>query len=425
MTTPADVVSFRGFPRGLDNRRHETEALEPNEETLTSLRVADNIDITQTGNLKRRKGYSQVIPGYAHSLYSHRDFPFLLAVVNGGLRVYDQAFNVVATKPVSSSAPVAYSSPHAGDVYWTNGVENGRVDRFGQHRRWGLPVPPFVSYSVVSGGAFSPGKYLLSQRYISSWGEVSGASEPIEVSILSVSSYLYVSIPSLSDPDIAGVEVFCTTTNGDALYHIGTFPLGATVSLNPSNLTTGFPLDTVNLSPPLPGSYICSYRGRIYVARDNMLFATEPLHYGLVDYSKSVLLFPSPITMLYPVADGLYVACDTEGVSFLSGADITDFEKRIVERSEAVVRANAVVPGEYFELPGVEVLLWWSKMGYLCLGAPGGQVKILTRDRLIAPSYLTGAVGLVEHDGLSQVLSILKDPSPEPVLQVVDRTIRG
>jgi hypothetical protein len=64
-------------------------------------------------------------------------------------------------------------------------------------------------------------------------------------------------------------------------------------------------------------------------------------------------------------------------------------------------------------------------MGYLCLGAPGGQVKILTRDRLITPPYLTGTVGLVEHDGLSQVLSILKDPGSEPVLHVVDRKVGG
>jgi hypothetical protein len=59
----------------------------------------------------------------------------------------------------------------------------------------------------------------------------------------------------------------------------------------------------------------------------------------------------------------------------------------------------------------------------LCLGTSGGEVKRLTADRLVVPRYAVGATGLFEHDGLSQILSVLRDEGTRNTMAVGDSVV--
>lgn len=422
MTTPRDVRGFRGFPLGMDNRRRETDSMGERGEMAPVLREAVNVDISESGNIKRRRGYTQAVAGRAHSVWADDRFLYMLAVVDGWLTRYSADLNATQLVELAPHLPVSYALMN-GDVYWSNGETLGKVMAGGSPQPWGLPMAGYPTVTVTAGGSLPEGRYLVAQRFLGVTGEVSGSIGEMTVDVASGQG-MAVTVAAGDPSQLAAVEVFVSPANGDVLYKAATAPLGATVSIGASQIGVGAMLDTRHMRSPFPGQIVRAYRGRIYVASGSVLWATEPLRFGLVKPSEALIVFPSEITMLQPVADGLYVACDAEGTSFLAGADIMALEKRHIDGSGAVRGTGVAVPGDRFNAQVLDdVALWWSNDGVLCLGGASGQVQRLTADRLSVPRYAVGTTGLFEHDGFSQILSVLRDEGTSNNLAAGDSVI--
>lgn len=129
MPTPNDdkLLRMDGWPGGANNRireaetpaRRDTDAI-PNS---AFLRQALNVDLTAEGHPLRRRGYSLVEAGYAHSVF--RAGGLFFVVIDGFLKVGPKADELAPIMQVNRYLRMSYAV-HADAVYFSNTTDSGR-----------------------------------------------------------------------------------------------------------------------------------------------------------------------------------------------------------------------------------------------------------------------------------------------------------
>jgi hypothetical protein len=409
--TPLDntVLRMDGWPKGLNNRLRETEseAAVLNQFEVPSspwLREAKNVDLTKNGRALRRVGYQLLASGFTHSLWGAETLDFALCVHDGHLCIVHNTGTVVLTPlcEVVGHLPMSYAAVN-GVVYYSNGVDKGRIVG-GAATHWGLPEPGQPEVAVGVGTVF-PGTYYVALTFEDYRGEEYGASEPVEVVI--ESGAISITPPTPWPEGVYGCNVYVTQANSEVYYLAKTlFMPGATTVTQP-DLGVGRVLETLNFKQPSPGHALTYFSGRIYIARNDTVFFTEPLRYSLTRPAQGLFMFSDRVELLAATTDGLYVG--TQGsVVYLSGTDPYNVSQVAVQSCGPIPRTLAYVPGERLGVPVARVPVWWGTDGVLVAGLPGGQIKQLTRDRLAVPKHDLGAVMLREREGMSQIVSVLR-----------------
>jgi len=140
---------------------------------------------------------------------------------------------------------------------------------------------------------------------------------------------------------------------------------------------------------PPTGHFLGLYRGRLYVAKDTTLWFSEPFSYSAFDKGRNYIWFEYPVTVFYPVEDGIYVS--TDKVYFLRGAQPDEFSMSVVSDYPIVGRTGVVIDGE--TIPGISYagksMIWTSRAG-IYLGLGNGQVKNLTTSKIKLPAVVDG-----------------------------------
>lgn len=166
-------------------------------------------------------------------------------------------------------------------------------------------------------------------------------------------------------------------------------------------------------APPL-ATALTYFNGRIYLASDRTLWATEMHLYNFVDKTKNHRLFESPITALGTVTDGIYVGT-TQDVWFLGG----DFHTH----KRAWVLGVGAVPGTMVSAPAelvdpqvrlnpdqpIEVkssVVFMTENG-IVVGLDSGKTFNLTESRFLFPKAAAGAAMFRKQDGNNTYLSVL------------------
>jgi len=158
--------------------------------------------------------------------------------------------------------------------------------------------------------------------------------------------------------------------------------------------------------PPTATS-LAYLNGRIYLASDNMLWATELFLYGLVDKTRNFIQFESKITGLAHVQDGIYVGTET-GVYFLTGA--------FTEMRRIKVTDAAMIPGSVVytrtdaisdKAPALAGVAFFLTTDGLCVGLPGGVCNNLTQARYLFPETGYMASMFRFQDGIAQYVGVL------------------
>ena len=70
----------------------------------------------------------------------------------------------------------------------------------------------------------------------------------------------------------------------------------------------------------VPGHLIEYFNGRLYVARDNQIWFSDPMALMRTDKRRNFKQLPSRVTLLSAVEDGIYVS-DLERTYFMGGGD--------------------------------------------------------------------------------------------------------
>ena len=154
------------------------------------------------------------------------------------------------------------------------------------------------------------------------------------------------------------------------------------------------------------------YNGRIYMAHDRTVWATDLYLYNYVDKTRTFLQFESEVTMLGAVTNGIYVGTTTD-VWFLSGSQLSEL-KRLPMMSYGALPGSAVsVPSELInpQLPGRQqtesknALLFMSTSG-LCVGLDSGMVYNLTQNQVLFPDAMSVAAMFRRQDGINQYVGV-------------------
>jgi hypothetical protein len=167
------------------------------------------------------------------------------------------------------------------------------------------------------------------------------------------------------------------------------------------------------LGKPPMATALAYYNGRIYLAHETTLWATELFLYNYVDKTKNYKQFESKITLVGAVSDGLYVGTET-GVYFLGGDRLDNLKMKKVSAAAAIPGSMVYVSSDRVtsQIPGNQpyssklAILFLTTSG-LCAGLDGGVCYDLTQDRVWFPASSSAAAMVREQDGVSQYVGVM------------------
>jgi len=160
-------------------------------------------------------------------------------------------------------------------------------------------------------------------------------------------------------------------------------------------------------APPM-ATALTQYKGRIYLAQGNVLWATELFLYHYVDKTRNFFQFEDEITVLGAVTNGIYVGTRSR-LYFLGGDKLT-------ELSTSQVQMFGALPGSMVELPADLILpnqsttrsgLMVMTTGGLCACQDGGAVYNLTQTQMLFPGAVSAAAMFRQQDGVNQYVGVL------------------
>lgn len=159
------------------------------------------------------------------------------------------------------------------------------------------------------------------------------------------------------------------------------------------------------LTAPPHAEYLAETNGRIYLAQDDVLWATEFMLYDHVDATKNYMQFESKITGLGTVEGGMYVGT-MSGTYFLSGP-LSEMSRTEVDTYQTIPRSMISVDAEVLgeDKKGKTAIMYMTDNG-LCAGLDGGSAYNLTKKRAIFPGATSVAALFREQDGINQYIGV-------------------
>mgnify|MGYP000390845260 FL=1 len=417
MPTPKakELYSIVGFDFGINNLENatalEADSLGPySYKYRIALREAVNVDLTLTGGVRRRDGYSLVSPGRVTSLWADSRVPFGLCVRDGYLCcVSEQGVLTQLTTVTNEQVCYAYVN---GEVLWSDGVRCGRVKSDGTWNYWGLPVPPKPSVTVGSGD-LTEGRYRVAVTCVTADGRESGCLGFVEVDVANGQKIVVTGVPTSGRSDITSFYVYCSLPFGETLYFSRALDLGlGSCEIGLHDLKKGVELSTLFLSPPSGASHIRVEFGRAVIARDNYLMVSQPLNLGLFNLSHGTIPFDSTITGLEFVEDGWFVGTTT-GVYFIQGTEPTAYKLTRLDFCGVVPGTMRRVDRKYTQDKLGQVVFWLGTNGYFYQGGAGGRVARMAEDRFKTGQFSSGATLFRQTRGQRSVLFTLTDSNPD------------
>ena len=163
------------------------------------------------------------------------------------------------------------------------------------------------------------------------------------------------------------------------------------------------------IGPPPLAEYMTYLNGRIYLANDKVIWATELYLYDYVDKTRNFIQFEKPITGIMATPRGMYVGT-TDSIWFMSGP-LGEMSRRRVVTSGMIPGSMLRVNGSYVK-PALEqrnteedAVLFMTDDG-LVAGFDQGVCYNMTQDRYEFPDAQTVAPLLREQDGMVQYLMV-------------------
>ncbi len=397
---PVTMTECRGI-----NNVQPAERLKPGE-----LSTAVNVDITFSRQIVTRQGMDRVYTGSPHSLFSNgRHGSATLRLFREGeylMKLNADYTAAVLRTGITRSAWMHYLTLN-GLVYYTDesilGITDGTTDR-----SWGITVPNPILLTSYSNGGLSEGTYLATCTLVRSDGQESGAPPPVSVYLPAKDMGVRFSgLPTSSDPDITGANLYLSTRNGELLYKVAHIGLGSDPVLYQGDCTEfTTPLATLNMGPPIAGHNIQFYNGRLFICSGNFVLYSLPYNYELFDRAHGFLAFPDRVTLFAPVNGGIWVAVKNERTFFLRGDDPDKFQ--IAKETEYWAHEGSQQYDEIVVGEEVSSGWFWTADNGIYMGLDDGTLLHKTENRY-RPGVADLAVSTIKktRDGSKQYVSVL------------------
>ena len=117
----------------------------------------------------------------------------------------------------------------------------------------------------------------------------------------------------------------------------------------------------------IPGHLIEYFNGRLYVARDNEIWFSDPMALGRTDERRNFKQLPSRVTLMSAVDDGIYVS-DLERTYFMGGGD--PGEAVLIDKTDYPAIPYTAQKIDAARIGGLGLSGSAVPVSHLCLGDP-------------------------------------------------------
>lgn len=357
---------FGPWPKGMNTLQQDSE-IDPDE-----LRLALNVDITNDGHIRLRRGSYKAYSGSnVHSVG-----PGLLFAEGNALKKFNASTGTAATlrSGITPLLPIVYE-PVNDSVYWTNSVDSGRIDSAGNSYPWGLQVPNAPVAVAASGGLLARGRYQLVCSFTAANGQESGTGLATYVDVpIDTGAIAITALPQpQSGQGVATINVHVSAVNGEVLYWHGAVGAGTrTYAIQWVETTLREARHRLLTAPPA-GTLLTSRFGRIYIAKGNGIYWTEPFAYELHNPARNFAQFDSDIKVMRAVSNGLWVVT-ASGTYWLTGDNPN--EARVAQQANYSAPLQQAV-----DIPDDNSVAWLSYRGWV-IGDQDGNLKNLSDQRV-------------------------------------------
>jgi hypothetical protein len=387
------------------------------------LDVANNIDITDEESIRRRSGVTKITAFInPRSLYSDGNIHLFAEDTNFRLITNITETTCATTILLSNiDRDAKFNYAKVNDrIYLTNGQINGMVLPNGSYHNWSVETPAGQPALSAVGGSFpTDSTFHVFVTFIDDLGRESGAGQASTITLSSGGGFTVSSIPVPSSADIIAKSVYVTQPNGDIFYLYRDLPI------NQTSLTiSGFSHNTIQatnmfLSGPPLGQDIAYSSGRIWIAKDNYVFWTEPLIYHLFKLRENYFSFPETVNMIIPVENGIYVSSDK---TYFISSIVDDPKLDHVSNDTAITGTKIEMFGEALQ-DGSDpsVIAAWASEGGIIIGDENGSVKNITNKSVAFDRNIPyGAMLLRSDGGYSRIVTSLLQGQESNALRATD-----
>jgi hypothetical protein len=371
-----DIKAFKGLNNVTDRLRLG----------LDWLVQADNVNISETGALSSREGYSQVQAGSFTAIYTTIDFQRCYVVKAGVL----QTFEGVALYYLLSNQPIFWTEVN-DQVYFNNGVDSGVIMPDNAVLPWGWPVPSAPSVSAVT-GSLPAGTYQARCSFVLPDGRETGTSDAGEITLTEGQGLRISNIPQIT----GSTNVYIAPA-GSEVYQLAFNTTRTAETFNASPDALGRDLTNAFLDPlPTGTDVVQHWKGVIYAAqympadKQTAIWFTEPLGYHLFNMNSNFFLVPGRVLMLAPHEDALLVGTDQRIFAF-NGEKLTE------------LAPYGVVAGQHWANDGVRTLFWTTRG--VCAALPFSNLT--ERQVSVAPGVQAGGT-IVRSGGQKRYVVALR-----------------
>jgi hypothetical protein len=329
------------------------------------LLTADNVNITDTGAIARREGYTLVASGAYTSAYSTQDFSRMYCVVGDALKA--MAGTSVGQTLLSGldDAPMYWTEVN-GQVFFNNGTDSGIIKADHSLIDWEWDMPAAPGLAAVTGN-LPAGLYRACTTAFLADGRETGASDHAEIELAEGQAL-----------QITGTgNVYICPANSTVFQLAG--EIGGAMVWNASPDDLGRELMTDNMGPLPACDVVQHWKGRIYAAQhmpasdQTAIWFSQPLGFHLFDQSKDFIIVPGQVNMLAPTATAIVIGTD-RGIYAYDGKNLTSLAD------------YGTVPGQHWADDETRTL-FWSRRG-LCAALP--FANLTDKQVSVAPGVRTG-----------------------------------
>lgn len=348
------------------------------------LTQADNINITDSGAIERRDGYSLHMAGAYTGAYSTVDFSRMYVVVGGLLK--DFVGNTL--KALASSAPMFWTEINDA-VFFNNGTDSGIINPDNSVMPWRWETPTTPTLTAVTGN-LPAGLYRVLCTNNLADGRETGACDPAEIVLIEGQA---LQISGLTP----GGNVYIAPADSTVFQYAG-YPDGTAFVWNssPDGLGRDFQNDFLD---PLPtgADVIQAWKGRLYAAvympsqAQTAIFFSQPIGFHLFNLAQDFFIVPGCVTMLAPTDTALIVGTDKAIHAY-------------TPEGLPTLASYGVIPGQHWSQDDDRRILFWTARG-LCAALPFSNLT--ERQVSVAPGVQAGGT-IVRSGGQKRYLAVLQ-----------------